>query len=629
MNKQLHPTDQKGILLLSVTAMAVVFGDIGTSPLYAMKECFSGSHGIAPTPENVLGVLSLIIWTLVFIVTGKYLSVVMHADNNGTGGILALMSLVTPRKQIAQHGTKRYLALLGLFGAALLYGEGIITPAISVLSAVEGFAVISPHLAPYVVTLALLILGLLFIIQQTGPSSFERPFGYFMLVWFFVIGVLGLAQVVQTPAVWEAVNPFLALRFLIFSPAQALIVLGSVFLVVTGAEVLYVDMEQFGRLPIWLGWLTVVLPGLFFNYLGQGALLLQDQSNAANPFFLLAPWWFLLPLVILAIVAAIIASQAVISGTFSLTRQAVQLGYLPRLDIQHTSMWEIGRIYIPQINIAGFTATIFLVLAFHSTSGLAGAYGISVALTMGITTILAYYVAINRWHWSKRFAKCLFGLFLLMDIVFILANSLKITHGGWVTLVIAAAFFTIMTTWRRGRDILAERLQIQTAPVLDFLAGLKIDDTIRVPGTAVFMSRTIDHTPAALIHNVRHNKVVHKTVILLMVVTEELPRLREEDRVEVKSLGNGFYRMIMRFGFIEDPDVPRVLKSCNTPGLNLEAKDITYFIGREILLATDMPGMAIWRERLFAFMSQNAMRATMYYRIPPTQVIEIGLQVEL
>lgn len=618
------------VAYLTLGALGVVFGDIGTSPLYAIKECFSGDHGVPVAPENIYGVVSLIFWALVTLVSIKYLSFVMRADNRGEGGVMALMALVYPRGRLGRNGKQAYPLLLGLFGAALLYGDGVITPAISVLSAIEGLSVVAPHFEHYIIPLTVAVLMVLFFVQSTGTGRIGLVFGPVILVWFLTLGILGIRGILLHPdIVFAAMNPLSGINFLIRNGWGGFIILGPVFLAVTGTEALYADMGHFGRKPISIGWYGVVFPGLCLNYFGQGALLLSDPSAVKNPFYLLAPTEFVLPLLILATLATVIASQALISGAFSLTRQAVQLGFLPRLRILHTSSKEIGQIYIPPVNAIGILATIGLVLMFRSSSNLAAAYGIAVSLTMVITSILFCLVAKNRWRWPAWQAWSCLVIFLSIDLMFVGANSAKLFHGGWVTIAMAIVFFTLMTTWKRGRDLLQSRLQTQTTPFDQFLASIKTDSTIRVPGTAIFMTRTIERTPPALIHNVRHNKVVHKTVVLLMVVTEELPHLSNDERVEVTDVGDGFYCMVLHYGFMEQPNVPEVLQYAREFGLDINLAEVTYFFGRETLLATSNPGMALWREHLFTFMTQNALRATAFYQIPANQVIEIGLQVEL
>ncbi len=620
----------KYFALLTLSAIGVVFGDIGTSPLYAMRECFGGSHGIPPTHENVFGVLSLITWALIAEVTLKYIYFVMRADNRGEGGVLALMALAAhPQRKMRRNDKRKYLISLGLFGAALLYGDGVITPAISVLSAVEGLNVATHIFEPYIVFITIVILVTMFCFQYRGTDKIGKAFGPIIVTWFLTLGTLGFAEAIKHPDIFGALNPFLGLKFLLTHGWHGFLMLGSVFLVVTGSEALYADMGHFGRRPIIWGWTSVVLPGLLLNYYGQGALLLSEPASASNPFYLLAPSWFLYPLVVLATMATVIASQALITGAFSMSRQAVQLGCLPRLAVKHTSSTEIGQIYVPFINRMLLIATIVVVLLFRTSSNLVAAYGIAVSMTMVITTFFTYFVARELWGWSVLRATLVSGTFLLIDLTFFAANALKIAQGGWVPLVLAIIIFTVMTTWRTGRKILARRLRDQTVPLEKFLDDTLQKQPIRVPGTAIFMTGNLDGTPPALIHNLRHNKILHEKVVLLMVSIEEVPHYPDEERLEVRKIEGGFYRVLIRCGFMETPDVPFILSRGPSYGVDFDLSNVTYFLGRETILASEKQGMAIWREKLFAFMSRNAERATMYYCLPTDKVIEIGLQVEL
>jgi KUP system potassium uptake protein len=593
-----------------------------------MRECFHGPYAVPPTSTNILGVLSLIVWSLVLVISIKYLVFVMRADNDGEGGILALTALIHPGQR-ATNGRRRLLVMLGLFGAALFYGDGMITPAISVLSAVEGLKVATPFFAPYILPVTVLILIGLFLFQQQGTAGIGAFFGPVTLVWFLVLALLGLSQVVRTPAVVAAINPFCAVRFFVENGVQGCLVLGAVFLVVTGGEALYADMGHFGPRPIRWAWFGLVLPALLLNYFGQGALLLRQPAAAETLFYHLAPQWALYPLVLLATLATIIASQAVISGAFSLTRQAVQLGYCPRVRIRHTSAREIGQIYIPGINWALMLACIGLVLGFRSSSNLAAAYGIAVTATMGMTSLLLYPVARERWGWSPLSTGLLIALFLSVDLAFFGANSLKILHGGWFPLVIAGAVYTLMATWRQGRRILAQRLQTEVLPLARFLQEVKTHQPLRVPGTAVFMYGHPTGTPPALRLHLKHNKVLHERVVVLTVVTEERAHVPPRERIAFTPLGEAFYRVVAHYGFMESPDIPAILVQVKRHGLQLELEDITYFFGRETLLATKKPGMAVWRERLFALMVRNAQSAMTFFRIPPDRVVELGSQVEL
>lgn len=616
---------------LTLGALGVVYGDIGTSPLYAMRECFQEHGHMAPNVANVLGVLSLIFWALIVIISIKYVMIMLRADNRGEGGQLALTALALQQPSTRERKKRLRLEWLGLFGAALMYGDGVITPAISVLGAVEGLKVVTPFFEPYIIGFTVGILIFLFLIQRNGTSFVGKWFGPVILVWFATLALLGIYGIVKTEnwEVFAAINPLYGIEFLWTSGARGMLALGSVFLVVTGGEALYADMGHFGRKPIRIGWSYVVLPALLLNYLGQGALLISEPDTIDNPFYRLAPTWFLIPLVVLSTAATVIASQALISGAFSMTRQAVQLGYLPRLRITHTSERQIGQIYVPIINVVLLLMTLLFVVTFRSASNLAGAYGIAVSTTMVITTILTFTVAREGWGWTPLRCALVFVPLGIVDAVFFLANFAKIYDGGWVPLAMGIAVFCLMTTWKRGREILGAALQSLTPAFKQFLADIKVDNSIRVPGTAIFMTRNIERTPPALIHNVKHNRVVHKTVILLSVYTEDRPKVEDEERLTVEELGGGFYSLTLRFGFMETPDVPRALEKVKKIIPDFTVSGATFFLGRETLLPTNKPGMALWREHLFAVMSQNAQRATQFYQIPPEQVIEIGFQVTI
>jgi KUP system potassium uptake protein len=612
---------------LTLTAIGVVYGDIGTSPLYAMRECFFGSHSVPATHENVLGVLSLIIYSLLIVISIKYIAIVMRADNEGEGGILALTALLPERN--ANRGFGSALILLGIFGAALLYGDGMITPAITVLGAIEGLKVATPLFDPYVVPIAVAILIAVFAIQRHGTDLVGRMFGPIMVLWFVTIAVLGAVWLADAPVVLTAIDPRHAVRFFETHQWHGFAVLGAVFLVVTGGEALYADMGHFGKRPIRVAWFSLVLPALLLNYFGQGVLLLRNPSAAQQPFFLLAPGWGLLPLVFLATAAAIIASQALISGAFSLTQQAIQLGYCPRLDIEHTSHHEIGQVYVPQVNWALMISTILIVIGFGSSTALAAAYGIAVTLTMVITAILLQVVATERWGWPLSIAYLVTGVFLTIDLAFLGANLLKIAHGGWLPLVIGTLLFTLMTTWKTGRTIVAERLTARAIPMETFLARVESARPARVPGTAVFMTAQPRGTPPALAHNLRYNKVLHEHVVTLLVRTERVPHVPRNRQVSVRALGLGVFEVNVRYGFMEDPNVPDALVLACEHGLVLDEGDVTYFLGRETLIVTTTPGMAMWRERLFVLMARNAVRAPSFFRLPPERVVELGVQVEL
>ncbi len=612
---------------LAVAALGVVYGDIGTSPLYALREAFHGPHGIPVTPDNVMGVLSLVFWSLVLVVTIKYHIVIIRADNKGEGGVVALMALVNGSRVARGLSPRKIMVVLGIFGAALIYADGALTPAISVMSAVEGLEVATPALAYWVVPLTLIILVGLFWFQRHGTARIGAIFGAVMVLWFATLAVLGLLHIVGRPGVLAAVSPYYAARFAAENVGRTLIVLGAVFLVVTGGEALYADLGHFGHRAIQYAWFSVAFPALLLNYFGQGALLLSDPAAAVNPFYHMAPTWALYPLIALATAAAIIASQAVISGSFSLTRQAVQLGYSPRLQIDHTSSREIGQIYVPAVNWGLMLLTCALVLGFGNSSNIAGAYGVALSTLMVMTTFMFYVMSREVWRWSFARAALIVGLFLAMDIPFLAANALKIQHGGWVPLAIAIVLYLLMTTWKRGREILSKRMLEKTVPLKLLLADLAAEPPIRVPGTAVFMYGSVDGTPPALIHNLAHNKVLHEKIVFLTVVTEDVPHLPAVERVTVKRIGKGFHSVVARYGFTEDPDILEVLAACKVQQLDIPIEGTTFFLGRETVIASERPGMSVWRESVFAFMTRNALRATAFF--PPNQVFEVGSQVEL
>ena len=632
MTTSTHPPDERPrgsyLAALSLSALGVVYGDIGTSPIYALRESLHGKHGIAPTPENVLGLLSLIVWALILVISIKYLAFVMRADNCGEGGMIALTALVAPQTK-KPSGSRHLLVLVGLFGAALLYGDSMITPAISVLSAVEGLEVATPVFRPYVLPITIVILVVLFSVQSRGTARIGAIFGPVMLLWFLVLAALGLAQVFEHPGVMAAVNPVHGVRFFARNGLAGFLVLGSVFLAVTGGEALYADMGHFGRRPIRIAWFTVVLPSLLINYFGQGALVIADPTASEHPFFQLAPGWALIPLVVLTTLATVIASQAVISGAFSLTRQAVQLGYLPRVDIEHTSSTHIGQIYIPGLNWLLAIACVGLVLGFRSSSNLAAAYGVAVTTDMVFTTILFAVVARARWNWSIAATIGLAAGFLVIDLGFWTAGLTKIPDGGWFPLVVAAAVFTIMTTWKTGRAILAARLAETAIPISALEQRAQAAAPMRVAGTAVYLTRDPNFVPHALLINLKHNKIMHERIVFLAMFTETQAYMPEADRVRIELLSPNVYRVSARYGFAEDPEVPAVLERCRQQGLEIDPAQTTFFVGRETLLATERPGMALWRERLFASLARNARRATRYFKIPPSRVVEVGAEIEL
>jgi KUP system potassium uptake protein len=610
---------------LALGAVGVVYGDIGTSPLYTIKECFHGPHPLTPDPQHILGVLSLAFWSVMLVVSIKYAVFMMRADNRGEGGSLALLALIT---QITRDSRLFFLvAVLGIFAAALFYGDSMLTPAISVLSAVEGLQVAAPALAQAVVPLTILILAGLFLIQRKGTAAVGVLFGPVMVLWFAILALLGGLAIVRAPSVLAALNPVHAFHFFALDGWQAFLTLGSVVLALTGAEALYADMGHFGKQPIRLAWFALVLPALLLNYFGQGALLMQNPDAKTNPFFLMVPDWALLPMVGLATLATVIASQAVISGAFSVTRQAIQLGYLPRMDIRHTSRHEIGQIYIPFVNWLLFAAVVGLVLGFRSSSNLAAAYGVAVTGTMTIDAILLALVMFLLWRWNRFLAGLLVAVFLTVDIAFFTANITKITQGGWFPLAIGLVAFILLTTWKTGRKILLARLVNDEMPVETFIGAF--ETVPRVPGTAVFLTGSAEGTPHALLHNLKHNKVLHQRNVLLTVCTEEVPYVPNKDRIELTDFGDGFYRVLLRYGFMQDTDIPKALALCERHGLSFEMMETSFFLNRETLIPSKKPGMAPWREHLFAWMTRNATSAMVFFRLPPNRVVELGTQVEI
>jgi KUP system potassium uptake protein len=619
------------LALLAFGALGVVYGDIGTSPLYALRECFHGDHGVPVNRTNVLGILSLVFWALNLIVSIKYIAFVLRADNKGEGGVLALMSLAAPEKRGERLSRgKRWVILIGIFGSALLYGDGIITPAVSILGAVEGLNVATPAFQPFVVPITIVLIIGLFAVQRHGTGKVGRMFGPVTFVWFVAITLLGIRGIVEDPTVFAAINPLYGINFLLHAGSTGFIVLGAVVLVITGGEALYADMGHFGRKPIRLAWYALVCPALVINYFGQGAWLLSHPSAKENPFFNLAPSWALYPMVVIATSAAIIASQALISGAYSLTMQAIQLGYSPRMRIDHTSSQTRGQIYMPQLNWALMLACIGLVLGFKSSSNLASAYGVAVTFTMLTTTILFYFAARRLWNWSAWSAGLLCGFFIILEIILCTANLLKIAHGGWFPLAVAAIVFTLLTTWKTGRRVLGERLRSSLIPLNLFLDDVERMAPIRVPGTAVFLSSNAEATPLSLLHNLKHNRVLHESVIFLTIQTEDVPHVRAPQRIQLEKLREGFHRVIARYGFMEDPNVPEILEQCRPLGLELDWMTTTYFLSRETIIASKTPrGMVLWREKLFAFLSRNAQRPTDFFRIPANRVVELGMQVEM
>ena len=639
------PPRGKALAALALAALGVVYGDIGTSPLYAIKECFAGLHSVPPTRDNVIGVLSLIFWSINFVVSFKYVTFVLRADNRGEGGVLALLALVRP---LTQPSTGRALLIsMGLFGSALLYGDGIITPAISVLGAVEGLTVATPALARFVWPIAAVIISILFAFQRYGTARVGRVFGPIMAVWFVSIALLGIRGIMLSPDVLQALNPWYGLALLTRDGYFGFVILASVVLVITGAEALYADMGHFGRRPIRLTWFWAVLPCLVLNYFGQAALLLARPEAASNPFYALVPSWGLYPMVAIATAAAVVASQALISGAFSLTRQAVQLGYSPRVTIVHTSQTEMGQIYIPEVNQALWIGCLALVFGFRSSTNLAAAYGIAVTGTMIMTTLLFHTVSRDRWGWPVWRARALTTVFLLVDVAFFAGNLIKIEEGGWFPLAVAALVYTLMTTWSRGRARLAAIVKENTLPMDLFLKDVARRKPPRVPGTAVFLTSDATGAPPVLLHHLKHNKVLHEKVMLLSVVGEEIPVVDEEDRVDCRELGEGFYQVIAHYGFMESPDIPSVLKALgrgdgNGRPVSVKVMETSFYLGRETLIATRTAAgpavgdggpdkrhrMSIWRKKLFILMTRNARSATAFFGLPPNRVVELGAQIQ-
>ena len=615
---------------LVVGAIGVVFGDIGTSPLYALKTAFGPEHGIPLTADNVMGILSLIVWSMAWVIAFKYLVVMMRADNNGEGGILALLALAL--RNIRQEPRFRWAIIaVGIFGASMFYGDSMITPAITVLSAVEGLEVQTPELKPYVIPVTVLILAGLFMIQSHGTGRVGAFMGPITILWFLAIGGVGMAQIVENPAVLAGVNPMHAMRFMLDYPLLGFLVLGAVFLALTGGEALYADMGHFGRRPIRIAWFVLVMPALLLNYFGQAAFVLANPDAIKNPFYLMVPGWGLLPMVALATAASVIASQAVISGAFSVTRQAILLGYIPRLEIQHTSSREIGQIYVPFINWMLFVFVVLLVLGFQSSDNLANAYGIAVAATMVIECALLMVVARRLWKWSRLTVGVVIGAMFLVDSAFLASNAAKFLSGGWFPVLIGIACFTMLMTWKRGRLLMFRRQSEQGIPLKPFLESLTAHPPARVSGTAIFLTSQPESVPHALLHNLKHNKVLHAQTVFLTIITHDVPIVPREDRVQLERLFEGFYKLEAWYGFKEQPDIDEILNTCRLRyGLEFDVMDTSFFLSRETVIpVADAPGMALWRDHLFAWMSRNATRATDFFNVPPNRVVELGTHVEI
>jgi KUP system potassium uptake protein len=616
------------MLPLVVGAIGVVYGDIGTSPLYALRTAFTGQFGLSVSPANVLGILSAFVWALIIVVTFKYITLIMRADNRGEGGILALTALVS--RGVEDRRVLRWVLIgLGIFGASMFYGDGMITPAITVLGAVEGLGVIVPAMHAFIVPVSIVILVVLFAVQRGGTAKLGAVFGPVMVIWFVTLGLLGALEVLRGPGVLVALNPVHAARFIANNPVLAFVAFGAVVLAVTGVEALYADMGHFGKSPIRRAWLVLVFPALLLNYFGQGALILANPAAIQNPFYLLAPEWARVPLLLLATAAAIIASQAVISGAFSLTRAAIQMGYCPRLTITHTSERAIGQIYIPFINWMLLAAIIGLVVGFRNSDNLAGAYGIAVTMAMLIDSILIFVVMRRLWHWPRLVAVAIVVPLLAIDLTFLGSNSLKIPDGGWFPLLVGGVVFTLLTTWKRGRSLLMKRLREDAMPLDLFIQSIEASPPLRVPGTAVFLTSAQKSVPHALLHNLKHNKVLHERVVFLTIVTKDVPYVTEEERFEIEPMRCNFFRVVAYYGFKEDPDVPELLEDCGRRGFTFDMMETSFFVSRETLIATATPGMALWREKLFVSMSKNATKASEFFHVPTNRVVELGTQVEL
>jgi KUP system potassium uptake protein len=630
-----RPSSPSALAMLTLGALGVVFGDLGTSPLYALQECFIGPYGVAPTRDNVLGTISLFVWSLVIVVSGKYVMIIMRADNQGEGGILALLAMALgergPTVDRRRHARRTAAVLtIGFIGAALLYGDGVITPAISVLSAVEGLEVATPVFKPFIVPIAVLILLALFSLQRFGTGRVGPAFGVVLATWFVAIALLGgWSLAIHGRAILSALDPRWSVRFFAAHGWGGFPVLGAVVLCLTGVEALYADMGHFGRRPIRVAWYSLALPALVLSYLGQGALLLDRPGAANRPFFTSVPGWALYPMVALATAATVVASQALIAAAFSMTSQAAQLGYLPRVRVAHTSAEQIGQIYLPGLNWTLMVSCLMVTLGFRSSSALAAAFGLAVAGTMAITTILFAVVARRRWRWSLPVVIAVTGALSCIDAAFLGANALKVAAGGWLPLVLAALVFTLMATWTRGRALLRAQYTARALPAEEFVASISAAPPPRVHGAAVFMQATSGDVPVALLHNLKHNRILHETVVMLTVITERVPHVSPENRIEVTSLGQGFWRVVGRYGYMEHPNVPELMSLASAHGVSLRLAETSYYLSRETIIPSDLPGMALWRERLFGVMVRNAVAASAFFGLKPNRVVELGAQIEI
>lgn len=618
---------KKHLFILSLAALGVVFGDIGTSPLYAVRECFYGDYGIAATSANIMGAISLIFWALIIVISFKYLTIVLRADNDGEGGILALMELVIPKRKKTK---RRVILIMGLFGAALLYGDGMITPAISVLSATEGLKIATPFFEPFIVPITVVILIGLFAFQKRGTQGIGMIFGPLILIWFLSLAGLGISSIIKTPEILEAVNPYYAVQFFQINRLHGIFILGAVFLVVTGGEALYADIGHFGKLPIRWSWFTIVLPCLLLNYFGQGALLLRSPEYIVNPFYHLVPDWAIYPMVILATIATIIASQAIITGAFSLTYQALQLGFLPRVKVVHTSAKEEGQIYMPHVNWIIFLGTITLVLSFQSSSKLAAAYGIAVTTTMVITSLLTFIAMKDLWKWKMKYAIPLTIFFLAIDSAFLYANIDKIPDGGWIPIIIAIGIYFVMTTWSKGRRILNVQLNKIMEPLACFIKRVLKDTPSEVPGIAIYLTSSPERTPHALIKNLEHNKIVHKKIFILSVKYKSRPHVAKENRLQINHIKERFYKITVNYGYMDRNNIPEAIGLLSSRhDFKFSDKEINYFLGRETIIVNGKMGMPVWREIIFVWLSRNSQRATRYFNLPPGQVFEVGSNIVL